>query len=69
MVPDRTAAALIGTTRYGSTLFTSIPKLVNNISKDMQQMIKADDIYQILFRVSALTLYLFILDDRNSSLI
>ena len=58
MVPDHTAAAHIGTARSGSTLFASIPKLVNNVSKDMQQMTKADNIYQILFRVSALTLYL-----------
>ena len=69
MVPDQTAAAQIGTVRYGSTLFASIPKLVNNVSNDMQQMTKADNIYQIIFRGSALTLYLFIFHDKNSSLI
>ena len=53
MVPDQTAAAHIGTARSGSTLFASIHKLVNNVSEDMQQMTKADNIYQILFFVSA----------------
>ena len=45
MVLDLTAVAHIGTARSGSTLFASIPKLVNTVSKDMQQMTIAEDIY------------------------
>ena len=36
----------------------SIPKIVNNVSKDMQQMTQANDICQIHFCVSAKILYL-----------
>ena len=65
MVRDQTAAAHIGTARSGSTLFAFIPKLVNNVSKDMQQMTKADNIYQILFFVSAFYLHRRSADDHH----
>ena len=38
IAPDQTVAAHIETARSGSTLFASLPKLVNNVNKNMLQM-------------------------------